>query len=206
MRRLNLLLTLCYPPAVHFSLLSTQPGWALWLLVAVCGSQITVNLLLPDPDKIALLMSTGVLALSLYSLAQQTLFALYLPPILISATLLWLFARTLQGDREPLITTLARNLFQERDPEILHYTRRITQLWSLFFLGMLLECLLLALLAPVEVWSLFANILNYLFIGLLFLLEFIYRRLHFPQRSSFAVVLRQLRHTDWSRLLRGQQP
>jgi uncharacterized membrane protein len=205
-RRLNFLLTLCYPPAVHFALLSAQPDWALWLLVTVCGSQIAVNLLLPNPDKIALILSGGVLALCLYSLTHKTLFALYLPPIIISATLLWLFARSLQGDREPLITALARNLFQERDPEVLHYTRRVTQLWSLFILGMLLECLLLALLAPVEVWSLFVNILNYLFIGLLFLLEFIYRRIHFSQRSSVAVVLRQLRHADWSRLLRGQQP
>lgn len=204
MRHLNLLLTLAYPPAVHFTLVSAQPGWALWLLLTLSGTQFLTILLTNGVTRATAIVPAGILALCLYGLLHGTIFALYLLPILISATLLWLFARTLRPGHEPFITTLARRVFQERDPEALHYTRRVTQLWSLFFLAMLLECLLLALFAPVELWSLFTNLLNYLFIALLFLVESTYRRLRFPQRSSPRELMQQLLRADWPGILRGQ--
>lgn len=203
MRRLNLILTLAYPPAVHVILTSAQPGWALWLLLAMSSSQLISNLLLPAASRAMALIPAIVLLLCLYGLQRETLIALYLPPVLISGGMLWLFARTLLRGREPLITTLARRVFQEQDPQVLCYTRQVTQLWSLFLLAMLLECLLLALFAPLEIWSLFANLLNYLFIALLFLLEYGYRRLRFPRRSQPWRVIHQLRHADWGGLLRG---
>ena len=204
MRGLNLLLTLAYPPAVHFILVSTRPGWALWLLLALSASQLLTILRADGARRASALIPAAVLLFCLIGLLQGSLFALYLPPVLISGTLLWGFARTLRPGREPIITAMARRVFQERDPEALRYTRHVTQLWSLFFLAMLLECLLLALFAPMELWSLFANLLNYLFIALLFLAEFVYRRLRFPQRSSPRAVLRQLRSADWSGLWRGE--
>jgi uncharacterized membrane protein len=146
-----------------------------------------------------------VLTLCIVGLLQGSLLALYLPPILISGGLLWLFTSTLREGREPLITTFARVVFQESNPEQLHYTRRVTQVWSLFFFAMLLETVLLSLLAPLELWSLFANILNYLFIALLFVLEFIYRRLRFPQRIPARKFVQQLAATDWQALLRRGQ-
>lgn len=193
-----------YPPAVHFTLVAEQQGLALWLLITLSGSQLLTLLLTPGSNRAALLIPVGVLGFCLYSLSQHTIIALYLPPILISSTLLWYFSRTLRQGHEPLITTLARKVFGEQDPEVLVYTRRVTQIWSLFFLVMLLECLLLALFAPVEVWSLFANLLNYVFIALLFMLEFTYRRMRFAQRSSPSELLQQLRDTNWPELLRGR--
>ena len=171
--------------------------------MVVSLSQLLIALLFNSKQKSAIIIPGIVLLLCAYSLVQNSAIALFLPPVLISATLLWLFARTLRSGREALITRFARTVFKEQDPQVLRYTRRVTQLWSLFFIAMLMETILLALFAPLEIWSLFANILNYLFIALLFLLEFGYRRLHFPQKSSPKELIQQFRSANWSELLKG---
>lgn len=130
--------------------------------------------------------------------------ALYLPPFIIQGSLLWLFASSLQQGKEPLITRIARVVFQQHDEATIRYTRKVTQLWSLFFIALLIETLLLTLFAPLEIWSLFANIVNYLLILLLFSVEFIYRRLRFPQRSSPQQLFRIFADTDWHALFKGQ--
>lgn len=202
MRRLQTALLICYPLAVHFALLSSHTDWALWLLSIVSLVQLLTLSTSPGTRRWMALLPALVLALCITGLLQGTVLALYLPPIFISAGLLWLFGSTLRNGREPIITTFARVVFQESDPEQLHYTRRVTQLWSLFFLAMLIETILLSLLAPLELWSLFANILNYLFIALLFVLEFGYRRLRFPHRTPARKLWQQLASTDWPALLR----
>ena len=202
MRHLQTILLLCYPLAVHFALLSSKTQWALWLLVAVSLSQLLTLLRASGSARWMALAPALVLALCVIGLLQGSLLALYLPPIFISGGLLWLFASTLRAGREPLITTFARVVFQESDPQQLLYTRRVTQLWSLFFLAMLLETVLLSLFAPLELWSLFANVLNYLFIALLFVVEFSYRRLRFPQRTPLKAFVQQLASTDWPALMR----
>jgi uncharacterized membrane protein len=201
-RRLQTILVICYPPAVHFALLSSQTDWALWLLAAVSLSQLLATLAAPGTGKWRAALPAVVLALCVVGLRRGDLLALYLPPILISGGLLWLFASTLRDGREPIITLFARTVFQETEPEVLHYTRRVTQVWSIFFLAMLAETVLLSLFAPLELWSLFANILNYLFIALLFALEFAYRRWRFPRRTPTRQLLQQLATTDWPALLR----
>ena len=202
MRTLHLLLALCYPPAAHFALISAQSSWALWLLIAVSGTQLLVLIPHFSQQKIAVIAPSLILLFCIFSLAKGSLLALYLPPFLIQGTLLWLFAGSLQQGKEPLITRIARVVFQQQDEATAHYTRRVTQLWSLFFIALLIETLLLTLFAPLEIWSLFANIVNYLLIVLLFSAEFVYRRLRFPQRSSPQQLLKVFASTDWPALFR----
>jgi len=81
-------------------------------------------------------------------------------------------------------------------PALLAYARRLTLAWSLLFVLLALLNLLLALLAvphgllasaglpppwgvPQAIWSLFANLLNYLIVGMFFVAEFAYRRRRF---------------------------
>lgn len=202
MRRLQTLLFVGYPLAVHLALIASQTNWALWLLVALSLSQLLTLFGTSGSARWLALIPALVLTLAIAGLLRGSLLALYLPPILISGGLLWLFASTLREGHEPIISRFARLVFQEEDPEQLRYTRRVTQLWSLFFLAMLLETMLLSVFAPLELWSLFANILNYLFIALLFVLEFAYRRWRFPQRTPLKQFIQQLVATDWPGLLR----
>ena len=81
-------------------------------------------------------------------------------------------------------------------PELLAYARRLTRAWSLLFVLLATLNLALALLAvphgllvsagvappwplPQAIWSLFANLLNHLMVGMFFVAEYAYRRRRF---------------------------
>lgn len=203
MRYLHLLLTLSYPPAVHFALISAQTSWALWILAAVSLSQLLAIAPRFAQQKLTAIAPALILLLCIIGLVQGSILALYLPPFIIQSGLLWLFGSSLRTGREPLISRIARLVFQQQDEVTLRYTRRVTLLWTLFFCALLVETLLLTLFASLEVWSLFANVINYLLIVLLFSAEFTYRRLRFPQRTSPRQLITIFRSTDWRALLNG---
>ena len=101
----------------------------------------------------------------------------------------------------PLVERLAR-VMHEADkvtPEIVAYARSVTVAWTLLMSAMGLLNLTLALIAapdgvlllmgiqppftvPVETWSLFANFLNYVIVGVFFIAEYIYRGYRFPEQ------------------------
>ena len=70
-----------------------------------------------------------------------------------------------------------------------------------FFLCITLEGILLPFLVSLETWSLFVNLLNYLFVAILFIMEFAYRRLRFKQRQPFFEALKKLRTANYRELL-----
>ena len=71
-------------------------------------------------------------------------------------------------------------------------------MWTLFFILLAFESLLLALFAPLEIWSLFANLLNYLLAGLLFTGEYFFRVQHLDdlEHPSFSRFVRNLSRVD----------
>lgn len=101
--------------------------------------------------------------------------ALFLPPPAISLFFCLLFGKTLLPGNEPLVTRIARSERGELSPELIVYTRRVTWLWTGFLFLVTLESILLAVFTSVETWSLFANMLNYVFIGALLVAEYAYR-------------------------------
>ncbi len=117
--------------------------------------------------------------------------ALFLPPPAISLFFCLLFGKTLLPGNEPLVTRIARFERGELSPELIAYTRRLTWVWTGFLLIVTLESILLALFTSVETWSLFANMLNYAFIGALFVAEYIYRINRFG-RAGHASLWRML--------------
>jgi uncharacterized membrane protein len=118
----------------------------------------------------------GLLAIALH---WGPTYALFLPPIAVNMFLLVVFGTTLRPGREPIIARLSRLIRGELPWDLRAYTRRLTWLWTVVFAGLVLESVLLAVYAPLEVWSLFTNILNYVFLAVLFVGEYIYRVLRF---------------------------
>ena len=116
-----------------------------------------------------------VIGLAAVAINRDPAFALFLPPIAINLLLLVVFAKTLLPGNEPLITQLSRLERGENPPELVSYTRRLTWVWTIFFTALVIESILLPVYASIEVWSLFTNILNYLFIAVLFVGEYFYR-------------------------------
>jgi uncharacterized membrane protein len=104
---------------------------------------------------------------------------LYAPSVLIPAALGWFFGRTLASGREPLVATVALAARPGTPDYLLHYSRRLTQLWTGIFAAMCTWDLALALLAPHAAWSFMANCGNYGVIGLAVGGEYLFRRLRF---------------------------
>lgn len=110
-----------------------------------------------------------------------------LPHLAIYLLLLAWFGRTLRGGREPLVTSMARHVHETMSAELLAYTRRVTAAWCVFFLAMALTSTALFFWAPVETWSLFANLLNLPLVAAMFLAEYLWRRLRHPGLSRTTV-------------------
>ena len=108
--------------------------------------------------------------------------------------LLWWFGRTLANGSEPLITAVARRVHGSLTPEIEAYTRRVTLAWCAFFAVQIIVSVLLLAVAPLEIWSLFANVLNLPLVALMFCGEHLYRVMRYPDhpRVPLAVALRAL--------------
>ena len=88
------------------------------------------------------------------------------------------FGRSLTGPGESLVTQMARRVHGGvLSPAQERYTRQVTLAWTLFFLGIALVSVLLFLLVPVAIWSTFANLLAGPLIGVMFVAEFLCRRL-----------------------------
>jgi uncharacterized membrane protein len=139
---------------------------------------------------------------------------LLLAPPAFVAVVGFAFARTLRGDRVPLVGRIAAALdgveWQAMPAALRAYTRRVTLAWALLLLALASVDAALALLAvpggllarlgiapAVAIaeadWSWFANIGDYAVIGGFMLLEYGYRRLRFPaQAPGLLVFLRRM--------------
>lgn len=134
--------------------------------------------------------------------------ALLLMPVFFLLLLAWLFGRTLMPGRIPVIGKIVRALEggpdQEVSDELDSYTRGLTALWTGVFIALALINLTLALVAspgglliragmspPWSIsdsqWSWFANWLNYGLVGIVFAVEFAYRKHRFPDRYKNAL-------------------
>ena len=100
--------------------------------------------------------------------------------------MLWSFGRTLAPGREPLITRFARSVHGSLPPVMEAYTRRLTRAWCVFFAAQVVISAALFTLAPLEVWSVFVNVLNFPLLVLMFGIEYVYRIMrhrNFPHAS-----------------------
>lgn len=110
-----------------------------------------------------------------------------LPHLAIYLLLLAWFGGSLRAGREPLVTYMARHVHETMSPELLAYTRRVTVAWCVFFLAMALTSTTLFLWAPIETWSLFANLLNLPLVIVMFVGEYLWRQLRHPDLSRATI-------------------
>ena len=211
-----LLMGASYPVLAHVAALTGRPA-----LIAASLGLLIVLVLMPALRNGGVL-AWMILAAAVYGVyvavaSGQAVSLLMLPPVLLNGFMAWLFGRTLQGGQMPLIERAARAM---RGPgavlahEVVAYARGVTQAWTALFVVLAVVNLGLAALArpgglllaagfepgvsvPLGAWSLFANVLSYLFIGALFAIEFIVRGRRFPHQPYSGVV-------DFTRRLAAQ--
>lgn len=175
---------------------------AIGLLVMSCGFQIvdTNKKNWRWPKLVA--FAAAIIAIISGVIWTNDIHLIYLPPLVINLMVLIFFARSLLPGREALISRFVRVVMKTESPEEIAYARQVTWLWTLFLATMLLETLLLTVFAPLRTWSLFANLLNYVFGATLFAGEYIYRQWRFPGQASLFHVLRRIRQTNFSALIK----
>jgi uncharacterized membrane protein len=181
MKGLLVALACACPLALHAAVLHGNP----WL-VALISAAIAANFVVLAARKALpwwLIAAAGVAALAAGLMDRQIAARLaFLPPILIYVFLCWAFARTLVPGREPLVTRIARLVRDGELPEpLVVHTRRVTWLWAVALALMAAVSAVLARFAEPATWSFFTNILSYALLGLLFVLEYLYRLVRYPE-------------------------
>jgi len=98
------------------------------------------------------------------------------------------FGVSLLGNRVSLCTQLADKLHGPLTPQELHYTRRVTLAWAIFFLSITAINVALFAYAPLRIWSLFANFCALPLVGLMFVAEYAVRRRVLPQAPQRGIL------------------
>jgi uncharacterized membrane protein len=117
------------------------------------------------------------------------LYALFVPPAAIPAGLFLLFATSLRRGQIPLVTRIATLMHDGALPDdLVKYTRQVTMLWAAVCAAMLVSAVSLALFAPPELWSLMTNLVHYLVLGAVFVIEYAWRRIRFRHHPHLGLV------------------
>lgn len=139
------------------------------------------------PFAFRLSLSSGIMISMLYATVLiwpamlQRLDWFYLTQHVATNLLLaWFFGQTLIQKRTPLISAIATSIHGPLTEDISRYTRGVTAAWTIFFLAQIALSLLIFYFFSIETWSLFANILNWPLVILMFMGEYICRKIMNP--------------------------
>ena len=197
-RRSVLLLACAWPLSLHYAIVFAAPAWPARVIAAAIalGALIWV---IADGRLAAAILATGIAVLVSATALYAPQVLLFAPPVVINAALAAFFGASLRAGREPVISLFARLEQGGALPDDLaRHARTVTWLWTLLLAGMAATALALAAWAPLETWSLFANVIVYALIATLFIGEYLYRRVRFRKyrHASLAGLLRNVRSVN----------
>lgn len=178
-----------YPLAVHGLVLLGAPWIAVIGLVVTSLVSLLALVLAQGANRRYSWLALYVLlaTVGVANVLTDSVYALFLPPVMINIGLMLFFGATLRPGETPLIERLMRLERAGRpSPGLRHFARRLTWIWTLYFGAVVAVSLLLAWHAPLEVWSLFANVLNFVLIGLLLAVQYLYRWARFGPAGMLA--------------------
>lgn len=99
------------------------------------------------------------------------------------------FGNTLRGsDAEAMCSRIAILIMPVTlDPPYLRYTWKVTLAWTIYFAACTTLSVLLFFFSPVQVWSVFANIITPVSIGVMFVGEYLIRRRVLPDGPKISI-------------------
>jgi len=175
-------LIILYPLLAHSAVLFKLP-----ILTGVALISLSAAILLGGLKQRQWLVWLAFIAIAAISLTlasyNKAIYMLYVPPIVISLVFFIVFFNTLLPGKEPLVTDIGEKSRGPLSPEMRRYTKGVTILWAIACGAMFLSSVLLPVFASHETWSLFANLLNYAILAILFFVEFVYRCWRFPDHN-----------------------
>lgn len=97
-------------------------------------------------------------------------------PVIVNFSLAIIFMQSLSSGKMPIIERIARIQEQDLPEHAIKYTRKVTVVWSVFFIINGLVSIGTWIFADIETWTLYNGFISYIFIGVLFLVEFVIRQ------------------------------
>ena len=166
------LLTMLYPFAVYFGTQYLEP----WKIAGVLAVLLGIRLIACYSVKhwSSPLLMAGMLYCG-FAVWRNELLTVRFYPAIINAAMLLLFSWSLLSPPS-LIERLARIQHPDLPPEGIVYTRRVTQIWCVFFTVNGSIAFATALWSSFELWSLYNGLIAYLLMGILLGGEYIVRK------------------------------
>jgi len=191
------LLAVAWAVGAHVASASGEPShWGAALAIAPLALALSLALWRLPSRWLAALAAGAALALLAWAwpaLTSEVAFLYFVQHVGVNLLLAAFFGRTLSGPGESLVTRMARKVHGGvLSARQVAYTRWVTKAWTVFFLSLATISTILFLLAPVAVWSVFANLLGGPLIGAMFVGEYLWRLRCLPahERSTFADAVR----------------
>lgn len=190
---IRVLLFVAYALCGHLSVLRSAPELE-WASLNALAAGILYPRLRAGSWRAWLLLAATVAACGVLSSISGGRYVLYLPSVVLPALTLFGFAESLLPGRTALVTRIAASAQDPLPRQLVGYTRHVTWLWTLVIAAVLLFDLYLIAASSREHWSEFANIYIYGILALIFLGEYLYRRIRFRglQQPGFFDYLRLL--------------
>ena len=141
-----------------------------------------------------------IIAILSYYLTDHSI--IYLPPIIMISLIFYPFVRSVMPGKTPLISRFYQLTENENNPQAMQYTEKVTWVWVVLIALLLSNTLILTFFAPLEIWSLFTNFINYILMLVLFIAEWLFRMYWFKQWVSPLKFIKQLLTIDQRELLR----
>ncbi len=165
------LLAMFYPFAVYFSINYLEPWKIAAILIALFGLRLLLSYKIQHWSAPLLIIGMVFCGFVVWN---NQLVTLKFYPVLMSLMALFLFSWSLFHP-PTLVERLARIQHPDLPPEGVRYTRKVTQIWCLFFVVNGGIALCTAIWGSFELWSLYNGLISYLLMGLLFAGEYAVR-------------------------------
>ena len=169
-RLLAALLPIAYPFVVLWGL----RAWGVdFLCAAVLAMGAAQWLLARTKTSLAVFALSAALCAGAFAAGEARVLKLY--PVFVNAMMLAVFAASLSAPQS-FIERLARLRTPDLAPEAVRYTRRLTQVWCVFFVANGVAALWTACSANDALWALYNGFISYVLIGALMGGEWLWRR------------------------------
>jgi uncharacterized membrane protein len=163
-------LSVAYPLVVYWAMGRFEPRWlAVLLLVLALLRAVATR------QAVWLVAAAGAALLALLATVSNEALPLKLYPALVNAVMLAVFATSLAFPPSA-VERIARMTEPDLPPAGVAYTRRVTQVWCVFFVFNGALAVATALWTSDRVWALYNGLIAYVLIGTLFSVEWLVRR------------------------------
>lgn len=164
------MLSVAYPLVVYWAMGRFEPRWLAVLLLVLALLRA-----LATRQAVWLAAAGGAALLATLATLFNEALPLKLYPALVNAVLLAVFATSLAFPPSA-VERIARMTEPDLPPEGVAYTRRVTQVWCVFFVFNGALALVTALWMSNRAWALYNGLIAYVLIGVLFSAEWLVRR------------------------------